>query len=213
MLVMLTERLPFHLSKWCVLTHIIPFPGSVLPSLAINTPSPLYTLRVLMFDSLTRLYSSDACRKPRYRTRYTVRHILSLHAMASLTVCSSFVLADTDRLHNKITGMSARIRQLEDALEVSHSMTSSDTHPLLQRDLRQIKSIIDLHSAIEQANEDEGMVEHDDSRVLDTFGTLALRDDGASTFYGRSAGHEVRTLLWMCISNVNPNDAQPRASF
>ncbi|KAF8495572.1 fungal-specific transcription factor domain-containing protein [Russula emetica] len=101
-----------------------------------------------------------------------------------------FVLADTDRLHNKITGMSARIRQLEDALEVSHSMTSSDTHPLLQRDFLQVKSIIDLHSAIEQANENEGTAEHDDSRVLDTFGTLALRDDGASTFYGRSAGHE-----------------------
>jgi hypothetical protein len=107
--------------------------------------------------------------------------------------------------------MSARIRQLEDALEVSHSMTSSDTHPLLQRDLRQIKSVIDLHSAIEQANEDEGTAEHDDSRVLDTFGTLALRDDGASTFYGRSAGHEVRTLLWMCISNVNLNDAHTQS--
>jgi hypothetical protein len=91
--------------------------------------------------------------------------------------------------------MSSRIRQLEDALEVSHSTTSSDAHPLLQRDLLQIKSIIDLHSAIEQANENEGTAGHDDSRVLDTFGTLALRDDGASTFYGRSAGHEVRTLL------------------
>jgi hypothetical protein len=103
--------------------------------------------------------------------------------------------------------MSSRIRQLEDALEVSHSMTSSDAHPLLQRDLLQIKSIIDLHSAIEQANENEGTAGFDDSRVLDTFGTLALRDDGASTFYGRSAGHEVRTLLCMCISNVNLNGA------
>jgi hypothetical protein len=106
---------------------------------------------------------------------------------------SSFVLADTDRLHNKITEMSARIRQLEDALAVSHTTTSSDTHPLLQRDQLRIKSIIDLHSAIEQANEDQETTERDDGRVLDTFGTLALRDDGASTFYGRSAGHEVRT--------------------
>ncbi|KAH9981574.1 hypothetical protein BJV74DRAFT_80411 [Russula compacta] len=48
-----------------------------------------------------------------------------------------FVLADTDRLHNKITEMSARIRQLEDALAVLHSSVSHDTHPhpLLQRDL------------------------------------------------------------------------------
>lgn len=123
---------------------------------------------------------------------------------------SSFVLADTDRLHNKITEMSARIRQLEDALAVSHSITSSDSHCLLQRDLLQIKSIIDLHSAIEQANENEETAEWDDSRVLDTFGTLALRDDGASTFYGRSAGHEVRILIWMSISNFN---CISRASF
>jgi hypothetical protein len=129
-------------------------------------------------------------------TRYAY-HTQSLHVMPSLPITynSSFVLADTDRLHNKITGMSARIRQLEDALAVSHSVSSSDTHPLLQRDLLQIKSIIDLHSAIEQENENEGLGEHDESRILDTFGTLALRDDGASTFYGRSAGHEVRILF------------------
>jgi hypothetical protein len=55
---------------------IILFPGSVLPSSAISTSSPhllLYTLRVLMFNSLTRLYSLDVFRKPRDRTRYTVR--------------------------------------------------------------------------------------------------------------------------------------------
>lgn len=109
--------------------------------------------------------------------------------------------------------MSSRIRQLEDALAVSHSMTSSDTHPLLQLDLLQVKSIIDLHSAIEQANENEGTAEHDDGRVLDTFGTLALRDDGASTFYGRSAGHEVRTLLWIVYRTLILMMHIPRASF
>jgi DNA-binding transcriptional MocR family regulator len=90
--------------------------------------------------------------------------------------------------------MSDRIRQLEDALAVSHSTVSRDPHPLLQRDLK-IKSMIDLHSAVEQANRNEESTELDDNRVLDTFGTLAFRDDGASTFYGRSAGHEVSTLF------------------
>ena len=108
--------------------------------------------------------------------------------------------------------MSARIRQLEDALAVSHSLTSSDSHPLLQPDLLQVKSIIDLHSAIEQANENEGIVDHDDNRVLDTFGTLALRDDGASTFYGRSAGHEVRTLLGYVYRTLTLTHI-PRVSF
>ncbi|KAI0293876.1 fungal-specific transcription factor domain-containing protein [Multifurca ochricompacta] len=101
-----------------------------------------------------------------------------------------FVLADTDRLHGKITEMSDRIRQLEDALAVSHSNVSRDPHPLLQRDLLKIKSIIDLHSAIEMTRDRDEATQHDDNRVLDTFGTLALREDGASTFYGRSAGHE-----------------------
>lgn len=122
---------------------------------------------------------------------------------------SSFVLADTDRLHNKITEMSARIRQLEDALAVSHATTSSDTHTLLQRDLLRIKSIIDLHSAIEQTNENEETTGRDDSRVLDTFGTLALRDDGASTFYGRSAGHEVRTYSGYAYRTLTSTFPEP----
>jgi len=98
--------------------------------------------------------------------------------------------------------MSARIRQLEGALEVSHAGHSHDAHPLLQRDL-QIKSIIDLHSAIEQKLENEETTEVDNGRLLDVFGTLALRDDGASTFYGRSAGHEVSILFLMNTSNTN----------
>ncbi|KAI0260057.1 hypothetical protein BC834DRAFT_1013816 [Gloeopeniophorella convolvens] len=101
-----------------------------------------------------------------------------------------FVLADTDRLHNKITDMSDRIRQLEDALAVSHFSISRDPHPLLQRDLLKIKSIIDLHSAAAQKGDSEGADERDASQTLDVFGTLALRDDGGSTFYGRSAGQE-----------------------
>jgi hypothetical protein len=98
--------------------------------------------------------------------------------------------------------MSARIRQLEDALEVSHAGHSHDAHPLLQRDL-QIKSIIDLHSAIEQKLENEETTDVDNGRLLDVFGTLALRDDGASTFYGRSAGHEVSILFLLNTSNIN----------
>ena len=110
------------------------------------------------------------------------------------------MLADTDRLHNKIAEMSDRIRQLEDALSVSHSSVSRDPHPLLQRDLK-IKSMIDLHSAIEQGEE---TTEPNDNRVLDTFGTLALRDDGGSTFYGRSAGHEVS--VYSLVRSLSLND-------
>ena len=36
-----------------------------------------------------------------------------------------------------------------------------------------------------EADEDD-----DDEKYIDTFGTLAIRDGGAATFYGRSAGQE-----------------------
>ncbi len=90
--------------------------------------------------------------------------------------------------------MSDRIRQLEDALFVLQSSLSGETHPLLTRDLLQIKSSIDLHSAVESQDGPVEQEDVDESQYIDSFGTLAIRDDGAATFYGRSAGSEVSTL-------------------
>ncbi|KAI0319354.1 hypothetical protein OF83DRAFT_1163006 [Amylostereum chailletii] len=103
-----------------------------------------------------------------------------------------FVLADTDRLHSKITEMSERIRQLEDALTHAHLASTEDPHPLLKRDFLKIKSIIDLHSAVDALpmEGEEEAEEGDGSEALDIFGTLAVHEDGGSTFYGRSAGQE-----------------------
>ncbi|KAF8233042.1 hypothetical protein L208DRAFT_1268931 [Tricholoma matsutake] len=102
-----------------------------------------------------------------------------------------FVLADTEKLHQKIGQMSDRIRQLEDALAILQSTQTRDPHPLLHRDLLKIKSSIDLHSAAEGEdglpNQEEDIEE---SQYIDAFGTLAIREDGAATFYGRSAGSE-----------------------
>ncbi|KAG6860918.1 hypothetical protein C0995_006042 [Termitomyces sp. Mi166 len=105
-----------------------------------------------------------------------------------------FVLADTEKLHQKIAVMSDRIRQLEDALAILQSTQTRDPHPLLSRELLKIKSIIELHAAGETVddassyrNEEEDVEE---SQTIDAFGTLAIRDDGAATFYGRSAGQE-----------------------
>ncbi|KAF9224847.1 hypothetical protein BS17DRAFT_779132 [Gyrodon lividus] len=103
-----------------------------------------------------------------------------------------FVLADTEKLHQKISLMSDRIRQLEDALAVLQSTVSpSEFHPLLHRELLEIKSIIDLHAAVEEDKTTKSSEEIDnDSQYIEAFGTLALRDDGAATFYGPSAGSE-----------------------
>ncbi|KAJ3761423.1 hypothetical protein EV360DRAFT_37822, partial [Lentinula raphanica] len=103
-----------------------------------------------------------------------------------------FVLADTEKLHAKIEQMSDRIRSLEDALSILHASTGSqEPHPLLQRDLMNIKSGLDLHAAVQPDGNKVKEEELEDSQYIDAFGTLAIRDDGASTFYGRSAGSEV----------------------
>lgn len=94
--------------------------------------------------------------------------------------------------------MSDRIRQLEDALAVAQASITNEEHPLLSRDLMKIKSSLELHSAVEEKEKDlTGKVEEDsdDTQYIDAFGTLAIRDDGAATFYGRSAGSEVRSHL------------------
>ena len=91
--------------------------------------------------------------------------------------------------------MSARIRQLEDALALLQSTMTNEPHPLLSRDLMKIKSSIDLHSAVDEQESDQpASAPEPDESPLDQFGTLAIRDDGGATFYGRSAGSEVRAI-------------------
>lgn len=99
--------------------------------------------------------------------------------------------------------MSDRIRQLEDALTTLH-VDSEQPHPLLTRDLLDVKSMIDLHSAVDRPPPDETQPDADEdaSDALDIFGTLAVREGGGSTFYGRSAGQEVRPAS--LVTRVNP---------
>lgn len=97
--------------------------------------------------------------------------------------------------------MSDRIRLLEDALAILQSTVSGpggEPHPLLHRDLLAIKSSIELHSATqggggpgEDGIDPNELIEPDEEQYMDAFGTLAIHDDGAATFYGRSAGSEV----------------------
>ena len=115
-----------------------------------------------------------------------------------------FILADTDRLHRKIAEMSDRIRQLEDGLAILQSSATREPHPLLANGLLKIKSGLELHSASElgatelqrerSGGEVPSVEEEEESTYIDAFGTLAVRDDGAATFYGRSAGSEVSCL-------------------
>lgn len=125
--------------------------------------------------------------------------------------------------------MSDRIRQLEDALAIAQSALvgpSGETHPLLHRDFMKIKSSLELHSAstigpdgtpipilspgsgeasISATPGDGEEEDEDEEKYIDAFGTLAIRDDGAATFYGRSAGQE--SLLIVGLSQVRRGNA------
>jgi hypothetical protein len=107
-----------------------------------------------------------------------------------------FVLADTETLHQKIAQMSDRIRQLEDGLAILQSSTTpGEQHELLHRDLLDIKSIIDLHAAVDEETAGKSRQVDHESQYIEAFGTLAIRDDGAATFYGPSAGSEVGIVI------------------
>lgn len=64
-----------------------------------------------------------------------------------LTPFVSFVLANTETLHEKINVLANRVRHLEDALSQSHALNSHDTHPLLSEDLLQLKRPLERERA------------------------------------------------------------------
>jgi hypothetical protein len=113
--------------------------------------------------------------------------------------------------------MSDRIRHLEDALRLLQSTVSREPHPLLAKSLLQVKSIIELHGAFggepETLQPEKPEAEVDaESQYIDAFGTMGIRDDGATTFYGRSAGSEVsdncssHPVALVLISVPEPSD-------
>jgi len=73
-----------------------------------------------------------------------------------------------------------------------------------------IKSSIELHSASNSGGTMEDMIDgeadeagDDDEKYIDAFGTLALRDGGAATFYGRSAGQESLLIVSPSLSSAS----------
>ena len=105
--------------------------------------------------------------------------------------------------------MSQRIRQLEDALKISHAATTpgataESTHPLLTEELLTIKAGVDLLQAEGNVKDgveggwgegegDDGEQEkgaHSDAALSQLIGTLAISDKGDSRFVGNT-GAEV----------------------
>ena len=90
-----------------------------------------------------------------------------------------------EALNRKSAEMRKRIRQLEDALRISHGLSSTAPHPLLSEELLAVK------------NTSKGPVSTDgwkdsvDSDLLNAIGTLSISDEGSESYVG---GPDVRSL-------------------
>lgn len=78
----------------------------------------------------------------------------------------SFVLANTESLHEKIGELSLRVRSLEDALKVAHSAFHSEPHALLSEELLRIKNPLE-RDVVAQPQKS-----HEEDDTLDAVGSL-----------------------------------------
>ncbi|KAG6888567.1 hypothetical protein C0995_007356 [Termitomyces sp. Mi166 len=96
----------------------------------------------------------------------------------------SFVLANTEVLHEKINQLSNRVRSLEDALAQSHALHSTFPHPLLTEELLQIKRPLERERLDLSNGKDE---KGDLNDNIDSMGSLSISHGGRSTFFGQTA--------------------------
>ncbi|KAH9935858.1 uncharacterized protein BXZ73DRAFT_45387 [Epithele typhae] len=96
-----------------------------------------------------------------------------------------FVLASTQDLHEKINQLANRVRELEDALRASHTLHSTDSHPLLSEELLRIKAPIQRENLISTGIQN-GSPEEPGADVVDSFGSLSISDTGRTNYFGQA---------------------------
>ena len=102
------------------------------------------------------------------------------------------MLASTQELHEKISQLANRVRELEDALRSSHAQHTSDVHPLLTEELLQIKAPLQR----ELPNKNGALVtlkeEETNPDIVDAFGSLSISISGRTKYYGHIANSYVK---------------------
>lgn len=100
-------------------------------------------------------------------------------------------------MHEKISELATRVRELEDALRSSHAHMSSEHHPLLTDELLRIKAPLQREApALRNANP-VGVKEEDEHNpdVVDAFGTLSISLSGRAKYFGQIANS------WVSLTN------------
>jgi hypothetical protein len=98
-----------------------------------------------------------------------------------------FVLASTQELHEKITELCSRVRDLEDALRTSHGKNSTEPHPLLTDELLRIKVPLQRETPTRNLTIINQQEEENNPDLIDAFGTLATNCSGHTNYYGQFA--------------------------
>ncbi|KAJ3994298.1 fungal-specific transcription factor domain-containing protein [Lentinula boryana] len=113
-----------------------------------------------------------------------------------------FVLANTEDLHDKISQLATRVRQLEDALAHSHSISSPQPHPLLSDDLLQIKRPLERERTDGAQSKEK---KPDTNDTIDAMGSLSISERGRSTFFGQTANS------WYLLRNEQGSDEEEKS--
>ena len=116
-----------------------------------------------------------------------------------------FVLASTTELHDKISELCNRVRELEDALRDSHRRVSEDPHPLLSEELLRIKAPLERETVADK-DAHKAAKEELNADVLDSFGSLSISQSGRSKYYGHIANSWVSAAC--CSSGDREADAR-----
>jgi hypothetical protein len=106
-----------------------------------------------------------------------------------------FVLASTQELHEKITELCSRIRDLEDGLRTAHAKNSSEPHPLLSDDLMRVKAPLQREAPPRNPTAIHQQEEENNPDVIDSFGTLAINGAGHTSYHSGFANSWVRRQL------------------
>ncbi|KZP26816.1 hypothetical protein FIBSPDRAFT_887019 [Athelia psychrophila] len=131
-----------------------------------------------------KLTAGEDAVKKRARGEITCAECKRLKLKAALRLARAH---DTEQLHRKITEMSERIRNLEEALAIFQSGVSAEPHPLLRDGLLSIKF---APQPPEAESEEPPSPEDVLAETIDAFGTLAIGNSGESRYFGRSGGSE-----------------------
>jgi hypothetical protein len=163
--------------------------GESLVALASSEAAGPFVQMVTIFsDYYWRPHQLTVISRVSYHwTGQSVRHSEKVYIMFGSNSSYRFVLASTQELHEKITELCSRVRDLEDALRTSHAQNSNEPHPMLTDELLRVKAPLQREAPPRHQTTINQQEEENNPDVIDSFGTLAINGAGHTSYYSQFA--------------------------